>query len=78
MTRSERMHALVRCGHTIAQRGPTWQWRSGRCSAQEHLVLEFPSLERARCWYDSEDSRGPKALRMRSAKTDVVFVEGVA
>jgi uncharacterized protein (DUF1330 family) len=34
-------------------------------------------MEQARRWYDSEDYRGPKALRMRCAMTDVVFVEGV-
>lgn len=41
------------------------------------VVLEFPSLEQARRWYDSEDYREPKALRLKSALSDVVMVEGV-
>jgi uncharacterized protein (DUF1330 family) len=39
-------------------------------------VLEFPSLEQARRWYDGEEYRAPKALRMKSALTDLVLVEG--
>jgi uncharacterized protein (DUF1330 family) len=40
------------------------------------VVLEFPSMEQARRWYDSDEHREPKALRMKCAMTDVVFVEG--
>jgi uncharacterized protein (DUF1330 family) len=47
-------------------------WRPARL-----VVLEFPDLEQARRWYDSEDYREPKALRMKSALTDAVLVEGV-
>jgi uncharacterized protein (DUF1330 family) len=48
-------------------------WRPGRL-----VVLQFPSVEQARRWYDSEDYRGPKALRFRSAQTRIVLVEGAA
>ena len=40
------------------------------------MVLEFPTLEQARRWYASEEYREPKALRMKSALTDVVLVQG--
>jgi uncharacterized protein (DUF1330 family) len=33
-------------------------------------------MEQARRWYDSDEYREPKALRMKCAMTDVVFVEG--
>jgi uncharacterized protein (DUF1330 family) len=60
---------LVRAGaHETLEGG----WRPARL-----VVLEFPSLEQARRWYDSEDYREPKALRMKSALTDAVLVEGV-
>jgi uncharacterized protein (DUF1330 family) len=69
---------------TIEKYGGRYLVRGGRVETVEGdrqpkrlVVLEFPSLERARAWYDSEDYRGPKALRMRSARTDVLFVEGV-
>jgi uncharacterized protein (DUF1330 family) len=40
-------------------------------------VLEFPTVEQARRWYDSEEYRGPKELRFRSARTNLLLVEGV-
>lgn len=42
------------------------------------MVIEFPSLADARRWYDSEEYRAPKALRMRAGRTSVVIVDGVS
>lgn len=68
---------------TIARHGGKYLVRGGKHQALEGawqpsrlVVLEFPSLEQARRWYDSEDYREPKALRMKSALSDVVLVEG--
>lgn len=41
------------------------------------VLLEFPSMERARQWYDSEDYREVKALRLAAARCNVVLVDGV-
>jgi uncharacterized protein (DUF1330 family) len=41
------------------------------------VVIKFPSAERAREWWDSDIYREPKALRMRTARTDLIVVEGV-
>ena len=41
------------------------------------VVIEFPSLEQAHRWYDSEEYRELKALRMAATETNFVFVEGV-
>ena len=69
---------------TIAKHGGRYLARGGRVERLEGswnptrlVVLEFPSMEQARRWYDSEEYRGPKALRMKCATTDVVFVDGV-
>jgi uncharacterized protein (DUF1330 family) len=69
---------------TIAKHGGRYLVRGGKSERREGawdvsrlVVLEFPSLEQARRWYDSEDYRAPKALRMKCAVTDVVIVEGV-
>jgi uncharacterized protein (DUF1330 family) len=69
---------------TIAKHGGRYLVRGGRVdrvegswNATRLVVLEFPSMEQARRWYDSEDYREPKAIRMKSAVTDAVFVEGV-
>jgi len=68
---------------TIAKHGGRYIVRGGRVERHEGrwhptrlVVIEFPSMEQARRWYDSEDYRGPKALRMKCAVTDVVIVEG--
>lgn len=42
------------------------------------VVTEFPSIEQARRWYDSEEYRALKALRLRTARGSVVLVEGVS
>jgi uncharacterized protein (DUF1330 family) len=69
---------------TIAKHGGRYLVRGGRVERLEGtwsparlVVLEFPSMEQARRWYDSEDYRGPKALRLTCAMSDVLFVEGV-
>jgi uncharacterized protein (DUF1330 family) len=42
------------------------------------VVLEFPSVEQARRWYDSEEYRGPKAIRFRTSTARAILVEGAA
>ena len=60
---------LVRGGaHEVVE----GSWRPRRL-----VVLEFPSLAQARRWYDSEEYREPKAMRLRTSKANIVFVEGV-
>jgi uncharacterized protein (DUF1330 family) len=39
-------------------------------------VIEFPSLEQARAWYDSPDYQDLKALRQRSARSTLLFIDG--
>ena len=69
---------------TLARHGGRYLVRGGQQDALEGgwtparlVVLEFPSLEHARRWYDSEEYREPKALRMKCAVTDLVLVDGV-
>jgi uncharacterized protein (DUF1330 family) len=60
---------LVRGGQIQALEG---DWKPRRI-----VVTEFPSIEQARRWYDSEEYRALKAVRARSARGSVVLVEGV-
>ena len=41
------------------------------------ILLEFPSVERARAWYESDAYRDAKALRQRTSKGSLLLVEGV-
>lgn len=60
---------LVRGGahHTVEG-----DWKPDRL-----VVLEFPSLEQARRWYDSEEYREPKAMRRRAGRANLVMVDGI-
>jgi uncharacterized protein (DUF1330 family) len=60
---------LVRGGQIQTLEG---DWRPKRI-----VVTEFPSIEQARRWYDSEEYRALKVLRSRAARGSVVLVEGV-
>jgi uncharacterized protein (DUF1330 family) len=50
--------------------------KEGRWSPQRLAVLEFPSMDAARAWYDSPEYTSLRAIRDRAATTDLVFVEG--
>lgn len=40
------------------------------------VLIEFSSLERAHDWYDSEEYRDLKALRLAATRGNAVFIEG--
>ena len=69
---------------TIAKYGGRYLVRGGRtetlegdCHPQRVVVLEFPSLEQARKFYDSPEYGPLKALRLRAAKSKLLLVEGL-
>ncbi len=41
------------------------------------VMIEFPSLEQAHRWYDSEEYQKVKALRLSAVKSNAVFIEGI-
>jgi uncharacterized protein (DUF1330 family) len=51
---------------------PSRDWKPNRL-----VIIEFPSMEQAKHWYDCEEYREPKAMRLRAGRTNLVFVEGV-
>jgi len=46
-------------------------WQPGRL-----VVIEFPSLEQARAWYDSPAYRPARDLRWEVSDGDIVFAQG--
>lgn len=69
---------------TIAKYGGRYLVRGGKTEPLEGdwhpkrvVVLEFPSLEQAKKFYDSPDYGPQKALRLKSAKSKLILVEGV-
>ena len=64
-------------GGKFLVRGGQMQTLEGDWNPKRIVVTEFPSIEQARQWYDSEEYRALKALRVRTARGSVVLVEGV-
>lgn len=69
---------------TIAKYGGRYLVRGGRTETLEGdwqpkrvVVLEFPSLEQAKKFYDSPEYGPLKALRLRAAKSKLLLVEGL-
>jgi len=71
-------------GPTLEQYGGRFIVRGGEAELIEGdqqpgriVVLEFESMERAKAWYDSEEYREPKAMRLRSSTARLFLVQGV-
>jgi uncharacterized protein (DUF1330 family) len=60
---------VVRGGRTEVLEG---DWRPKRI-----VILEFESVRRAKEWLNSEEYREPRKMRHRTAKTNMLVVEGV-
>ena len=60
---------IVRGGSTETLEG---DWQPGRV-----VVLEFPTKELAKQWWESEEYAAAKALRQKNAATKMILVEGV-
>lgn len=60
---------LARGGHTEVLEGA---WRPTRL-----VILEFPSVDRARAWWNSPEYAPAKALRQACTDTDMVLLEGL-
>ena len=69
---------------TIAQYGGKYLVRGGAVDSKEGgwtpkrlVVLEFPSMDAARRWYGSPEYAPVLAMRLKSARSRVVLVEGL-
>ena len=59
---------IVRGGSSETLEG---DWQPGRI-----VVIEFPSLEKAKAWWSSDIYAPAKALRQATASTKMIVVEG--
>jgi len=68
---------LAKYGGRFIVRGGAHQTVEGEWKPNRLVVLEFPSMEQAKRWYDSEEYREPKAMRLRAGRANLVMVEGI-
>ena len=69
--------SIEKYGGRYIVRGGNFQAREGRWKPARLAVIEFASAEQARHWYHSEEYAKAKPIRLRTAETDLVNVEGV-
>ncbi len=63
-------------GRYLVVRGP-FQVVEGKWEPVFPVLVEFPSMTEARRWYDSEDYRPLKKLRLEATSGNGVFFEGL-
>ena len=75
--RSQVSGTIERYGGEYLVRGGAVEKAEGDWNPKRLVILRFDSMARAKEWYDSDEYRGPKALRHQSANSNIVLVEGV-
>jgi uncharacterized protein (DUF1330 family) len=63
-------------GRYVARGGPV-EVREGGWTPSRLVILEFPTVERARAWWDSPEYAPAKAVRQSCAETQLVIAEGL-
>jgi len=63
-------------GGKFIVRGGFKECLEGDWDPERLVVLEFPTVEKAKEWWGSEIYAGPKKIRQRSAETRMILVEG--
>ena len=64
-------------GGRFLVRGGGVDSREGGWNPARFVVLEFPTMDQARRWYDSPEYAPALALRRKAASTKLILVEGV-
>ena len=57
-------------------RGGVSETLEGDWSPERIVVLEFPTVERARQWWNSPEYAPAKAIRQRTANTKMIVIQG--
>ena len=58
-------------------RGGSAEMLEGSWTPNRIVILEFPTVERARQWLESPEYREARALRQAAATTDAIVVQGL-
>ena len=68
--------SLEAYGGRFLVRGGKVETLEGDWSPKRFVMVEFPSVERARAWWASEEYAEAKALRQATASTQMIVVAG--
>ena len=73
--RSKVMPTLEKYGAKVIIASESVEVADGDWSPIGAVVIEFDSMERAKEWYNSPEYAAVKPLRLKAAKTGVIFVQ---
>lgn len=68
---------IAAAGGRYRVRGGEVRVLEGKWSPARLVMLEFDSMAEARAWYESDAYAPARALRQRTATSDVILVEGL-
>lgn len=68
---------LAAYGGRFLVRGGKVEVLEGSWTPKRFVIVEFPSVEKAREWWNSAEYAPPKALRQATSRTDMILVEGI-
>jgi uncharacterized protein (DUF1330 family) len=69
--------SIARYGGRFVVRGGRAESLEGDWQPNRIVVLEFPSLDQAKKWWACEEYAPVKAIRLRTASSRLIVVEGV-
>lgn len=69
---------IARYGGRFLTRGGPVEVLEGEWPARRRVLIEFPSMEAAKRWWDSAEYAGPKAMRRANSQGRLLLLEGVA
>jgi uncharacterized protein (DUF1330 family) len=68
--------SIATYGGRYLVRGGASEVLEGSWHPKRLVVLEFPTVERARAWWNSPEYAPAKAVRQRCAQTEMLLIEG--
>ena len=69
---------IQKYGGRYVVRGGNTKTLEGGWAPKRLVVIEFPSVEQAQRWYDCEEYRAPKTLRIKTTHSRLILAEGVS
>ena len=75
--RERNTDAVAAHGGRFIARGGTQETLEGDWAPKRLVIIEFPDLDAARGWYESDEYAPLRTLRQSASDTDIVVVEGM-
>lgn len=69
--------SLEKFGGRFIARGGKTETLEGNWAPKRFVIVEFPSVERAKAWWASREYADAKALRQATASTQMIVAEGL-